>query len=96
MYVVTYAAVSSIDRYASACGLSNQSGSMATQVGSAVGDCKLASVTSVQHEMALRRASSITSGRYCVKLFTLTLIDSCSIDANYQHHLLKPFHFSEY
>ena len=62
MYIVTHIAVSSIDRYASVGGLSNQSGSMATQVGSAVGDCKLASMTSLQREMAPRRASSITSG----------------------------------
>lgn len=59
---VTCIAVSSIDRYASIGGLSNQSGSMATQVGSAVGDCKLASLTSVQHEMAVNRGGSITSG----------------------------------
>ena len=70
MLIVTYAAVSSIDRYASIGGLSNQSGSMATQVGSAVGDRKLASMTSVQHEMAVNHGSSVTSG--------MLLLDCCS------------------
>jgi len=57
-----YTAVSSIDRYASIGGLSNQSGSMATQVGSAVGDHKLASLTSAQHQMTMKRGNSVTSG----------------------------------
>jgi len=59
----TSAAVSSIDRYASIGGLSNQSDSMATQVGSAVDDRKLASIMSAQHEMAVKRGSSVSSGR---------------------------------
>jgi len=56
------AAVSSIDRYASIGTISNQSVSMATQVGSAVDEHKLASVMSVEHEMAGKRGSSVTSG----------------------------------
>ena len=58
------AAVSSIDRYASIGGLSNQSGSMATQVGSAVDDRRLASLTSVtEHDTVAKRGSSTSSSR---------------------------------
>jgi len=54
------AAVSSIDRYASIGGLSNQSGSMATQVGSAVDEQRL---TSVEHDVpATKLSNSISSG----------------------------------
>jgi len=73
--LLTYLAVSSIDRYASIGGLSNQSASMATQVGSAViGDRKLASVMSLaehggavkqrEHSGAVRQrgSGSVTSG----------------------------------
>ena len=63
-FVLCFLAVSSIDRYASIGGLSNQSDSMATQVGSAVGDSKLpASVTSGSRQTAVKRGSSATSGK---------------------------------
>jgi len=62
--LLTCAAVSSIDRYASIGGLSNQSGSMATQVGSALDDRRLTSMTSVEHEVAAKRGSSISSGAW--------------------------------
>jgi len=59
---VSHAAVSSIDHYASIGAISNRSDSMATQVGSAVGDHKLSSVMSVEHQTTVKRGSSVTSG----------------------------------
>jgi len=70
MVLFVCVAVSSIDRYASIGSLSNRSGSMATQVGSAADDRRLASVMSVEHQMAVKRGSSVASGMLAQCLLT--------------------------
>ena len=65
MVLFISAAVSSIDRYASIGGLSNQSSSMATQVGSAVDDRRLESLMSVERDIAVKHGSSISTGMLC-------------------------------